>query len=225
MKRLFPILAGVAIFLSGLCPAAAAILPLPLDGHWVKLDEVMRPGTFFGRWTSPDLTPWEYTFNSPDSVLFTITDWAVVSDRFEVYDNGGLVPILTTPLMPDWPALGAGTSQTSPPYTLDPDVALASGDFSSGTILFAPGAHSITIRDIHIPEMDNGQTYSDGTVAFKATVVPEPASLAIWSLTAGLSFAGLGSLRRRKNKTVDRGRWSDENRQAIVGIIEAGRRR
>ena len=44
-------------------------------------------------------------------------------------------------------------------------------------------------------------------------VVPEPVSLAIWGVAGGLGAMGL-SLRRRRS------RWSDENRQAIVDIVE-----
>ena len=44
--------------------------------------------------------------------------------------------------------------------------------------------------------------------------VPEPASLAIWAIAGGLGAAGLSLKRCRQ------GRWSDENRQAIMGIVQ-----
>ena len=44
--------------------------------------------------------------------------------------------------------------------------------------------------------------------------IPEPASLIIWSVAGGLGAAGLG-LRKRP-----RGRWSDENRQAIMDVVK-----
>jgi len=48
--------------------------------------------------------------------------------------------------------------------------------------------------------------------------VPEPATIAIWGLGAGL--AGAAALRRRKQP---KGRWSEENRQAIFQVIERRR--
>ena len=49
-------------------------------------------------------------------------------------------------------------------------------------------------------------------------VVPEPASLVIWSVL-GAGAIGLGGLRRRKRTS-----WPEENRQAIRQIIDRGRR-
>ena len=48
--------------------------------------------------------------------------------------------------------------------------------------------------------------------------VPEPTTLVIWGVGAGL--AGAAALRRRKQP---RGRWSEENRQAIFRVIEGKR--
>lgn len=53
--------------------------------------------------------------------------------------------------------------------------------------------------------------------------VPEPTSLAIWSIIAGLGAAGATVARRRR--TAGRGRWSSESRQAILEIIEQRCRR
>jgi hypothetical protein len=52
--------------------------------------------------------------------------------------------------------------------------------------------------------------------------VPEPASLAIWSMIS-LGAAGVTALRRRRRQRGSYGRWSDDNRQAILSVIEGGR--
>jgi len=141
----------------------SAATAMPLDGSWVVLDEYMDPGDYFSG-------PWEW--DMPYLVRFTITDLYVVSDQFEVYDDGMLVA--TTPAMPDWDDLGFGDPFDSPPWTDDADVALADGRFSSAVLYFGPGAHSIEIRDIHIPPLTaGGDPFPDGTVAFKAEPLVE----------------------------------------------------
>jgi hypothetical protein len=191
MKRLLTICAVAALLLTTNAAASLSQLNgtsepgpadpvMPLDGTWVRLIEVMAAPAFFTG---------TYTWNSPLPVKFTITDWAVVTDRFEVYDFGILKA--TTPLLPDWYALGLPDPLTSPPWTIYPDVALADGRFSSAVINFAAGAHSITIRDIHIPlRSPGGVPFTDGTVAFKA--VPEPATVCL------LGLGGLAVMRRRR---------------------------
>ena len=138
----------------GMVSAAGA---MPLNGTWVILDEIMTAPAFFsGPWT------WDSVF----TVKFTITDLFVVTDRFKVYDGGSFV--IETPNIPDWDVLGLAGPKVSPPYTGDPDVALADGRFSSAVLYFAAGSHSIEIEDIHIPPTGLNGPFLDGTVAFKA---------------------------------------------------------
>jgi hypothetical protein len=151
---------------------------MPLDGSWIIIDEVVPASGFF-------TGDWDWTSSQP--VKFTITDLYVVSDAFEVYDQGNLV--LTTPLLPDYDDLGLGAYE-SPPWTGDADVALAESRFSKGVICFAPGYHDITIKAYHIPT-----GFSDATVAFKAvTYIPAPGAILLGSIGVGL----VGWLRRRR---------------------------
>ncbi len=130
---------------------------MPLDGTWTILDEYMDLGDYFSG-------PW--TWNVAYPVRFTITDLYVVTDRYEVYDNGVLV--MTTAFQPDWDVLGLSSPFTSPPYETDPGLAFASDYFSKGTYVFGPGAHSLEIRCIHKPLTASGDVFPDSTVAFKA---------------------------------------------------------
>jgi hypothetical protein len=129
-----------------------------LDGTWVIINEFMDEGDFFSG------GPWEWVAHC--MVKFTITDLYVVTDEYEVYDNGVLVA--TTPSLPDYAELGIGAFD-SPPWTNDPEVALTEPRFSSAVLYFGPGSHSIEIRDIDIPT-----GYGDGTVAFKAECLIDP---------------------------------------------------
>ena len=198
MKRLLTVSVMLALMLTtsalagptqGPNPAPPGTIgsPMPLDGTWIVLDEFMSTGDWFGGATATT-----FEWNSPIPVWFTITDVYVVTDVFEVYDFGALV--LTTPSLSDWDVLGLAGPSTSPPWTGDPDVALADGRFSSGKILFGAGAHSITIRDIHIPKRADGSTFADGTVAFSAVPVPAPGAI----LLGGIGVALVGWLRRRR---------------------------
>lgn len=173
MKKVFTIVVSLVLVLSLASTVALADEPttqsgeeigvsaagaMPLDGTWIIIDEFMDEGDFFtGSWT----------WDEPYLVRFTITDLFVVTDQFEVYDNG--VKILTTPSLPDYAEIPiAGGAYYDPPYTTDPDVALTRSEFSKRVLYLGPGSHVITIKDIDIPT-----GFPDGTVAFKAEPLVE----------------------------------------------------
>jgi PEP-CTERM motif-containing protein len=166
--------------------------PISLNGSWTVLDEIMPVDSFFTGgpdWARPiSSSPWEW--NSTRFVRLDATDIQVVGDRFEMYDNGILV--FTAPLVPDWSKYGSDPFD-SPPFTTNPDVAWATMAFTKGSVLFAPGAHSITFKAIEKPLTTKGHPFDDSTVAFRATAVPEPGTLTL----VGTALVGALGMRRR----------------------------
>ncbi|NYT06209.1 MAG: hypothetical protein GKC04_07585 [Methanomicrobiales archaeon] len=104
----------------------------------------------------------------------TITDSFMTGDQFELYDNG--VSIGTTPVVP------VGLSG----YSSDPDGALASGIYSSGTFVLPPGSHSIAVEIIQNP-YDCGTAY----IRVDATQDPIPAPEFPTAFVPAAMLAGL----------------------------------
>jgi hypothetical protein len=111
--------------------------------------------------------------------------------------------------------------------------ALNAGDFVTAGITYASfladgtwagGSEQNKLSTLHGYQVINVQTNDAGVAqdqiivpAGSLDVVPEPASLAVWSILAG-GAAGLSVARRRR--AAARGRWSNDNREAILSVIE-----
>lgn len=69
------------------------------------------------------------------------------------------------------------------------------------------------------PAQDLGVLVTGSELGGRPPIVPEPTSIVVWTLAAGLGAAGSVAARRRRT------RWSEDSRRAILGIIEGGRDR
>jgi len=142
--------------------------PLTVGGGWQSFNWSNGPYV----WNNEGA----FTFDVPIPTILKVTDFYVDGDRFDIYDSSTLI----------------GT--TSPPandgdYTLDIDFAYASPKWSSGELLLAPGAHSITLYTIEIARGNLA-----GYAALRADPIPAPGAILLGSVGAGL----VGWLRRRR---------------------------
>jgi hypothetical protein len=134
--------------------------PLPPDAAWHQFD--WGPGTPAP--TSPG--PWTFDLGAFTSVL-DVTDALIAGDRFEVFDWGGSIGLTSLPSTSNW--------------TDNIDFAFADPRWSSGSFAMGPGAHSISINTVQNP-------YGYGSAYLRLNQIPEPASLVVWGLLAGLGL-------------------------------------
>lgn len=167
-------LAVVAMMLAMVTSVGATTVTI--DGGWYSADEFL---------TAPDYFTETWSFTANGNVNLFVTDWAVASDLFDVYDNGVL--------------LGSTSNASGAGFTLDYDFAYADARWSSGTWLLTAGSHEISILSKFIPYIaGTNYVYPDSTVALKVeSEVPEPGTMIL--LGTGLAgLAGFSARRKRK---------------------------
>ncbi len=163
---------------------SASAVPISTDGTWFQADEFHAPGSFFA-------TTWDFTCS--DSCTLDVSDWAVISDLFEVFDNA--LSIGLTSIVPSWDVLGCTGAFDPACFTTDPDAAWADARYSKASFLLSAGFHSISILTNFIPPTSvGGGQFADSTVQLRVNEVPLPAAFGF--LAVGL--AGLGVLGRRR---------------------------
>ncbi len=148
-------------WLNAACCTAAT---LPVDGSWRQTSEFFAPGSFFS-------DAWDFTCAS--ACTLDVSDWAVISYLFEVFNNAVSIGL-------DVSRSRAGTPSAVPPlatgcHVSDPDVAWADARFSKASFALGAGDHSITIRNLFIPpQSDGGEPFPDSTVQLRVSPVPGP---------------------------------------------------
>jgi hypothetical protein len=156
-------------------PLAAQAAPI-VDGGWFQ-DYVDTTGV------NSAFSPYVLALSSP--VTLSITDAfvdPVAGDIFQVYDNNVL--ILTTAFNTPGMRTAFGDNGTA-------DNAWVSALYTHGQITLAPGPHSLTIQATSLP----GGGPAGFFVRLDTAEVPEPASIALWSL---VSVGAAAAWRRKK---------------------------
>jgi hypothetical protein len=122
-----------------------------------------------------------------------------------------------------WPADPLGSNPNLVPWSSLSANAKAWYGLAQAGITVAPavpGGEWFTVLVLN-PGKDNTSGAQNQSCLYENTenaVVPEPASLLIWTVV-GAGAAGMALMNRRRRRSG--ARWSTENRQAILGMIDS----
>jgi hypothetical protein len=193
------------------------------DKLWVYHGSTILPGTL------PLTIKTEVLGNGTDihSLMLGDIDFADTgatlnySIQITTPNNGGLNNFVFRAATLDTSTVGVGSSAVKNFYSVNalPFLTLTSTDGSAQTATIAGQLTSLFIRESWTVNSngDINQTFN----TFTEGAVPEPASIAIWSLLGAGGWLGVRVWRRR-GRSAGGQAWSPENRQAIHNIIARG---
>jgi len=162
---------------------------------------------------------------SNDSYPYRRANWNNQYDYGSIYD---LYDFAQADL-----SVSAEVEANTPQMVCESAIGLQTNDATIITSVCATGqALGIQPEWLDLAEQGSSEMSLSSIAAFHH-VMPEPATLAIWSLI-GLALAGAGAWRRRSGsadwtegsrrpaRPSARPQWSNENREAILDIIDRG---
>jgi hypothetical protein len=118
-------------------------------------------------------------------------------------------------------AYGNVYTYLSSPNVVAPAAGTA-GDYRNFAVGAIANAEALAFAD-RIFVLNPAQTLTGPEAQSMVFEVPEPASIAVWSVLAG-GAAGLSVVKRRRHKIAN-GRWDDEARHAIFAVVDNGKAR
>ena len=188
MKRTLIIAAVLLSTVVFALPASAVQVNEYIDGPWLKFFFGSSYSSAYGNCPGTscalvdgtnfvDLGASPWTLSLTDATEMRITDAFMKGDTFAVFDNG--TQILETP--------GVEVTYSVMQGAVDPEFCYYEPGFSRGSVILAPGDHSLTINVLYSP-------HNAGVAFFRlnSVSVPEPLSL----ILLGLGLLALSAFRR-----------------------------
>lgn len=164
--------------------ASAETVAINADNTWhaFDIDELMSASGGLDWISIEDGSTLSFTFTTTTDTLLTIVDAGFAGDSFNIYNNGALLGVTSTPV------------QTDSSVVMNFDAALANSNYSFATYLLSAGSHTIT-GTLNQSWLDDGIALNATVGGLRVTPVPLPGALLL--LLSGTS--ALGFMRRRKS--------------------------